>query len=90
MLPGPDRPVEELQSALARLAPRFGVDAAVFSEAGERLAWAGAPLPLPRAAGRGGSGSGCTGGSCSRCACPTAGGWWPRARVRTGATSVGW
>lgn len=47
MLPGPERPVEELRSALERLAPRFGVDAAVFSEAGERLAWAGAPLPLP-------------------------------------------
>jgi len=51
MLPGPERSVEELQSALGRLAPRFGVDAAVFSEAGERLAWTGAPLPLPPGGG---------------------------------------
>jgi signal transduction histidine kinase len=51
MLPGPERPVEELQAALARLAPRFAVDAAVFSEAGERLAWTGAPLPLPPGGG---------------------------------------
>jgi signal transduction histidine kinase len=47
MLPGPERPVAELRSALERLAPRFGLDAAVFSPAGERLAWTGAPLPLP-------------------------------------------
>jgi signal transduction histidine kinase len=47
MLPGLERPVGELQCALERLAPRFGVDAAVFSPAGERLAWTGAPLPLP-------------------------------------------
>ncbi len=47
VLPGPDRPVAELQAALERLAPRFGVDAAVFTSGGERLAWAGAPLPLP-------------------------------------------
>jgi len=47
VLPGPERPVAELQSALERLAPRFGLDAAVFSPAGERLAWTGAPLPLP-------------------------------------------
>ena len=47
VLPGPDRPVPELQAALERLAPRFGVDAAVFTSGGERLAWAGAPLPLP-------------------------------------------
>jgi signal transduction histidine kinase len=51
ILPGPDRAVEELQSALERLAPRFGVDAAVFSAAGDRLAWVGAPLPLPRSGG---------------------------------------
>ncbi len=51
ILPGPDRPVEELQSALERLAPRFGVEAAVFSPAGERLAWTGAPLPLPPGGG---------------------------------------
>ena len=53
ILPGPERPVEELQGALERLAPRFGVEAAVFSPAGERLAWAGAPLPLPPASGAG-------------------------------------
>jgi len=47
VLPGPERPVAELQSALERLAPRFGLDAAVFSPTGERLAWTGAPLPLP-------------------------------------------
>ncbi len=51
MLPGPERPVEELRSALERLAPRFGVDAAVFSTTGERLAWVGAPLPLPPVGG---------------------------------------
>jgi signal transduction histidine kinase len=51
MLPGPGRPVDELQAALERLAPRFGVDAAVFSPAGERLAWVGAPLPLPPGGG---------------------------------------
>jgi signal transduction histidine kinase len=51
MLPGPGRPVEELQGALERLAPRFGVDAAVFTAAGERLAWVGAPLPLPPGGG---------------------------------------
>ena len=47
VLPGPERSVAELQSALERLAPRFGLDAAVFSPTGERLAWTGAPLPLP-------------------------------------------
>ena len=51
MLPGPDRPKGELQAALERLAPRFGVDSAVFSPEGERLAWAGAPLPLPPGSG---------------------------------------
>jgi two-component system, OmpR family, sensor histidine kinase RstB len=51
ILPGPDRPVPELQSVLDRLAPRFGVDAAVFSPAGEVLARTGAPLPLPPGGG---------------------------------------
>jgi signal transduction histidine kinase len=51
VLPGLERPVAELQSALARLAPRFGLDAAVFSPEGERLAWVGEPLPLPAGAG---------------------------------------
>ena len=47
ILPGPDRPVPELQSVIDRLAPRFGVDAAVFSPSGQLLAGTGAPLPLP-------------------------------------------
>jgi two-component system OmpR family sensor kinase len=51
VLPGPERPVGELQEALERLAPRFGLDATVFSPQGERLAWVGAPLPLPAAEG---------------------------------------
>jgi signal transduction histidine kinase len=51
VLPGPDRPVAELRAALERLAPRFGLDAAVFSPTGERLAWVGAPLPLPPGSG---------------------------------------
>jgi signal transduction histidine kinase len=53
LLPGPDRPVSELQAAVERLADRFGVDAAVFSPDGERLAASGAPLPLPRWRGPG-------------------------------------
>ncbi len=48
LLPGPDRPAAELQAALDRLAGRFGVDAAVFSSEGARLAWTGAPLERPR------------------------------------------
>ena len=51
VLPGPQRPIAELQSALERIAPRFGLDAAVFSAGGERLAWVGAPLPLPAGGG---------------------------------------
>jgi signal transduction histidine kinase len=47
VLPGVDRPVTQLQEALERLGPRFGLDVAVFSPAGERLAGVGAPLPLP-------------------------------------------
>jgi signal transduction histidine kinase len=52
LLPGPDRPTSELQAAVERLAERFGVDAAVFSPEGERLAAHGAPLPPPRWRGR--------------------------------------
>jgi signal transduction histidine kinase len=48
LLPGPDRPREELQEAVARLAERFGVDAAVFSPEGERLASFGNPPSRPR------------------------------------------
>jgi signal transduction histidine kinase len=47
LLPGPDRPTSDLQAAVERLADRFGVDAAVFSAEGERLAAHGAPLPRP-------------------------------------------
>jgi two-component system OmpR family sensor kinase len=53
LLPGPDRPTSELQEAVERLAERFGVDAAVFSPQGERLAAYGAPLPPPTWRGRG-------------------------------------
>jgi signal transduction histidine kinase len=48
LLPGPERPREELQAEVARLADRLGVSAAVFSPTGERLASFGEPLPLPR------------------------------------------
>jgi signal transduction histidine kinase len=51
VIPGPERPAGELQSALDRFARRFGLDVAVFSPGGERLAWAGSPLPLPSADG---------------------------------------
>ena len=51
LLPPPDRSPEELQAAVDRLAVRFGMDAAVFSPTGERLAWLGSPLPLPRWSG---------------------------------------
>ena len=54
LLPGPDRPREELQAEVARLADRFDVDAAVFSPQGERLAWSGTPLPPPQWRGPGG------------------------------------
>jgi signal transduction histidine kinase len=47
LLPGPDRPTSELQAAVERLGERFGVDAAVFSPEGVRLAAHGAPLPPP-------------------------------------------
>lgn len=45
LLPGPDRPVEDLQVALARMAERFHVAAAVYDSEGRRLAFAGEPLP---------------------------------------------
>jgi signal transduction histidine kinase len=51
LLPGPDRPVEELQATLDRLGPRFGVDAAVYGRDGQLLAWVGRRLPLPDASG---------------------------------------
>jgi signal transduction histidine kinase len=49
LLPRPDRPVSELQAALERLAPRFGLDMTVFSPEGERLASVGHPQRLPAA-----------------------------------------
>lgn len=51
LLPGPERPVAELQAALERIAPRFGVDVTVFSAEGQPIASAGRPLPLPRGGG---------------------------------------
>lgn len=48
LLPPPGASPGELQPALDRLARRFHVDAAVFAPDGERLAWSGAPLLLPR------------------------------------------
>jgi signal transduction histidine kinase len=53
LLPGPQRPREELQEAVSRLAERFGVDATVFSPEGERLAWYGRPLERPARRGPG-------------------------------------
>ena len=47
LLPGKDRPREELQAEVARLADRLGLSAAVFSPSGERLASFGEPLPFP-------------------------------------------
>ena len=47
LLPGADRPREELQAEVARLAERFGVDATVFARDGERLASYGTPLARP-------------------------------------------
>jgi hypothetical protein len=47
LLPGPDRPATELQAALERLGPRFGLDVSVFSPRRERLASVGATLPAP-------------------------------------------
>ena len=47
LLPGPERPTAELQAALDRLAPPFGVDATVYSPAREPLASVGKALPLP-------------------------------------------
>lgn len=45
LLPAPDRPVEELQESLERLARRFRVAAAVYDSTGRRLATAGEHLP---------------------------------------------
>jgi signal transduction histidine kinase len=45
LLPGPERPVSELQATLERRAARLGVDLAVYGPDGERLAAAGGSLP---------------------------------------------
>ena len=45
LLPGPDRPVQELQAALERHAARLRVDLAVYGPDGARIAGAGEPLP---------------------------------------------
>ncbi len=45
LLPGPERPVSELQATLERRAARLGVDLAVYGPDGERLAAAGESLP---------------------------------------------
>lgn len=47
LLPAPGRGEAELQASLERLAPRFGVDAAVFAPDGRRLASVGQPLERP-------------------------------------------
>jgi signal transduction histidine kinase len=49
-LPGPDRPVGELQAALERLTGRFPIHLTVRSPNGTLLAAAGSPLPGPPAA----------------------------------------
>lgn len=48
LLPSADRPVQELQQAVARLAARLRLDIAVFATDGTRLASAGRPLPAPQ------------------------------------------
>ncbi len=48
LLPGPDRPAEELQEALERLAARLSIDIVVYDAAGDRLAATGGPLPDTR------------------------------------------
>ncbi|HJS56999.1 MAG TPA: HAMP domain-containing sensor histidine kinase [Vicinamibacteria bacterium] len=47
LLPPADRPVHELQEAVARLADRLRLDIAVFAADGTRLASAGRRLPAP-------------------------------------------
>jgi signal transduction histidine kinase len=51
LLPGPERPVAELEKALERLASRFGVNVTAYSPRGERLASIGRvqPLAVPEA-----------------------------------------
>lgn len=47
-LPGPDRPQEELQAAVERLAKWRRLDIAVWSRDGRRLAFTSVDLPTPR------------------------------------------
>ncbi|MGH8545092.1 MAG: sensor histidine kinase [Gammaproteobacteria bacterium] len=46
-LPGPDRPVAELEQALARLHMQFGIDLKLSRTDGERIAAAGEPIGAP-------------------------------------------
>jgi len=48
LLPGPDRPAEELQESLDRLATRLRLDLAVYDAGGHTLAATGRPLPSTR------------------------------------------
>src|SRR5262249_1057012 len=51
VLPGPERPVAELQATLDRFGPRFDVEAAIYSPDRTLVAWVGSPLPLPEGSG---------------------------------------
>ncbi len=46
-LPGPERPLQELQQRLGKLAELFDADVAVYDERGRSLAAVGTPLPPP-------------------------------------------
>ncbi|MGH8471800.1 MAG: hypothetical protein ACREVJ_04945, partial [Gammaproteobacteria bacterium] len=46
-LPGPDRPVAELEQALARLHMQFGMDLKLSRTDGEPIAAAGEPIGTP-------------------------------------------
>jgi signal transduction histidine kinase len=47
LLPGPERPVEELEARLATLGERFHLNLSVYGPDGTPLAARGEPLPLP-------------------------------------------
>src|SRR5262249_29759735 len=51
VLPGPERPVAELQATLDRFGPRFDVEAAIYSPDRTLRAWVGSPLPVPEGSG---------------------------------------
>ncbi len=46
-LPGPERPADELRTALAERARKLGLHLSLWDASGERLAYAGDPLPAP-------------------------------------------